>query len=41
MLEKKESEWKNIQNKILNYCRNVPDFIKNLIKREIEIYNNQ
>ncbi len=41
ILEKKESEWKNIQNKILNYCINVPDFIKNLVKREIEIYYNQ
>jgi len=41
ILEKKESEWKNIQNKILNYCINVPNFIKNLVKREIEIYYNQ
>jgi len=40
-LEKEESEWKNVQKKILNYCINVPDFIRNLIKREIEIYNNQ
>ncbi len=41
ILEKKESEWKNIQNMILNYCINVPDFIKNLVKREIKIYYNQ
>ena len=41
ILEKKESEWKNIQNKILNYCINVPDFIENLVKREIKIYYNQ
>lgn len=41
ILGKKEPEWKNIQNKILNYCINVPNFIKNLVKREIEIYYNQ
>lgn len=41
ILEKRESEWKNIQKNILNYSINVPNFIKNLVKREIEIYYNQ
>ncbi len=41
ILEKKESEWLNVQKNILDYCVNVPKFIKNLVKREIEIYYNQ
>ncbi|KKL64627.1 hypothetical protein LCGC14_2163100 [marine sediment metagenome] len=41
VLKKKESIWKDIQKKILDDCINVPNFIKNLVKREIEIHNNQ
>lgn len=41
ILEQKESEWLKIQKEILNYCINVPNFIKKLVRREIEIHTNQ
>jgi len=40
ILEKKESEWINIQKKILDYCIDVPKLIENLIRREIKIFQN-
>jgi len=41
ILKKKESKWIDIRKKILDDCINVPNLIKNLVKREIEIHNNQ
>jgi len=40
-LEQKESEWLKIQKKILNFCINVPNFIENLVRREIKIHNDK
>ena len=38
ILEENKTKWKEIQNKILNNCINVPNLINELIRKEIEIY---